>query len=96
MALLALPRFSKCRTRGKSPSFRIFALSRVVSGRDGPRCLDGEDHEQHHDAQFQALREACEPIRELSEAELNTVYGGKVMQGDLQIMKYLDKASPKL
>jgi bacteriocin-like protein len=44
----------------------------------------------------EALREACEPIRELSEAELNTVYGGKVMHGDLQIMKYLDKASPKL
>jgi hypothetical protein len=44
----------------------------------------------------EARREACEPIRELNEAELNSVCGGKdgkVMHGDIQIVKYLDKAS---
>ena len=38
-------------------------------------------------------REVRDPKDELSEAELNMVFGGKVMHGDLQIQKYLDKAS---
>jgi bacteriocin-like protein len=38
-------------------------------------------------------REVRPPRDELSEAELNTVVGGKVMHGDLQVHKYLDKAS---
>jgi bacteriocin-like protein len=37
--------------------------------------------------------EASELKDELSEAELKTVSGGKVMHGDLQVQKYLDKAS---
>jgi hypothetical protein len=41
----------------------------------------------------EARREACEPIRELNEADLNAVSGGKVTFGDLQIQKYIDKAS---
>ena len=32
---------------------------------------------------------------ELSEVELKTVSGGRVMHGDFAIVKYLDKASPK-
>jgi type VI protein secretion system component Hcp len=42
---------------------------------------------------FDARREIREPRDELSEAELGTVSGGKVMHGDLQVQKYLDKAS---
>jgi hypothetical protein len=38
-------------------------------------------------------REIREPTDELSEAKLNTVFGGKVKHGDLQIQKYLDQAS---
>jgi bacteriocin-like protein len=33
---------------------------------------------------------------ELSEAELKTISGGRVMHGDFAIVKYIDKASPKL
>ena len=33
---------------------------------------------------------------ELSDTELNTVSGGRAMLGDIVIVKYLDKASPKL
>jgi len=40
-----------------------------------------------------ARREVRAPRDELSEAELNTVSGGRVMHGDVQIHKYLDKAS---
>ena len=41
----------------------------------------------------EAHREVREPRDELSEAELEMVSGGKVMHGDLQCVKYLDKAS---
>ena len=41
----------------------------------------------------EAHREVRVPRDELSEAELNTVSGGRVMHGELQIHKYLDKAS---
>ena len=40
--------------------------------------------------------EAREPKDELSEAELRTVSGGQVRMQDFHIVKYLDKASPKL
>jgi hypothetical protein len=33
---------------------------------------------------------------ELSEAEQRTVSGGRVMHGDLQVVKYLDKAWAKI
>jgi hypothetical protein len=38
-------------------------------------------------------REVREPKDELSEPELNRVFGGKVIHGELQVQKYLDKAS---
>jgi bacteriocin-like protein len=41
----------------------------------------------------EARREVHEPKDELSEAELKTISGGRVMHGDLQVQKYLDKAS---
>ena len=41
----------------------------------------------------EARREVREPKDKLSEAELKKVSGGKVMHGDIQVQKYLDKAS---
>jgi len=35
-------------------------------------------------------------LRELTEAELDCISGGKVQHGDIRIVKYLDKASPTL
>jgi hypothetical protein len=58
-----------------------------------PGGATAEDHEQDYHAQFRRRREVREPRAELSEAELNTLSGGKVMHGDLQVQKYLDKAS---
>ncbi|WP_439400463.1 hypothetical protein ACRQ5Q_43970 (plasmid) [Bradyrhizobium sp. PMVTL-01] len=40
--------------------------------------------------------EAREPKDELREAELRTVSGGQVEMQEIHIVKYLDKASPKL
>ena len=44
---------------------------------------------------FEAHHELHAP-RELSEAELEMVSGGKVMHQEIQIVKVLDKASPIL
>ena len=45
---------------------------------------------------FEASLEVRKLKDELSETELNTVSGGRAMLGDIVIVKYLDKASPKL
>ena len=44
---------------------------------------------------FEASLEVRKLKDELSETELNTVSGGRAMLGDIVIVKYLDKASPK-
>ena len=45
---------------------------------------------------FKTSVEVREPKDELSEAELRTVSGGQARMQDFHIVKYLDKASPKL